>query len=75
MALAHRSPRPAVVQEMSDDTLMQVAHILGASSAASRAIEERDRRRALGENVVVLWNSDRGVLLVGPRVSAGEAPL
>lgn len=69
MEQAHRPPQPAAVQEMSDDTLMQVARILGSSSAASHAIEERDRRRALGENVVVLWDRDSGVLLVGPPVT------
>lgn len=75
MARARHSSRPVTVQGMSDDTLMQVAHILGASSAAARAIEERDRRRAEGENVVVLWDSDRGVLLVGPPVADGEEAL
>lgn len=52
--------------EVDDEFLLQCAHILGDQSAASRAIAERDRRRALGEEVVILWYRDRGMLLVGP---------
>jgi hypothetical protein len=56
------------VQEVTDDFLRRVAHIMGSSSAAERALADRDRRRGLGENVVILWDSARGVLLVGPPV-------
>jgi hypothetical protein len=56
--------------EMNDDFLMKVAGILGSSSAAARAIAERDRRVALGEDVCVLWDRDRGLLLVGPNPNA-----
>ena len=56
------------VQEMEDEHLMAIARIMGSASAASRAIAERDRRRASGESAVVLWDRDNGRLLVGPPV-------
>lgn len=53
--------------ECSDDFLISIAHILGSSSAASKAIAERDRRRAAGEDAVVLWDDRSRILFVGPR--------
>ena len=60
-------PKPVRALHPSDDFLMKTADILGASSAASRALAERDRRRKAGEDVIVLWDRDRGILFVGPR--------
>lgn len=54
-------------QPVSDDFLKAVARIIGSSSAAERALVERERRIAAGEDVCVLWDVDRGILLVGPR--------
>jgi len=49
---------------VTDEFLMRVADILGASSVATRAIAERDRRRGEGEDAYILWDRDRGTLLV-----------
>lgn len=59
--------------ECTDDFLMAVARILGSSSAASQAIAERDRRRALGKDAVVLWDERRGILFVGPSIAGRKA--
>ncbi|MDQ0506008.1 hypothetical protein QOZ94_002812 [Xanthobacter agilis] len=59
------------MQEMSDDSLRSIARIIGSNSAAERALAERDRRRTAGEDAVVFWDSERGVLWVGPRVEKG----
>ena len=56
--------------EADDDHLRRVAQIIGSSSAAEAALNERDRRRDLGEDAVVLWDRDKGHLLVGPRTEA-----
>lgn len=66
--------RPQYVQEISDKELLTIADILGSSSAASKAIAERDRRNAAGEDTAVLWDRDNGILLVGPRISEDDAP-
>lgn len=58
------------VTEADDEFLKQVAHILGQETAASRAMAERDRRKAAGEDAVIYWNRDKGSLIVGPRLSA-----
>lgn len=62
--------RETYIEEASDDFLKSVAGIVGCSSAAAQALAERDRLRAAGEDAVVLWDRDRGVLLVGPRPEA-----
>lgn len=54
--------------ECTDEFLKQVAHILGSQAAAAHALAERDRRRAGGEDAMVYWSRDRGVLFVGPRI-------
>ncbi len=54
-------------QPVTDEFLRTVAGIIGSSSAAERALAERDRRVAAGEDACVLWDRDHGVLLVGPR--------
>lgn len=64
--------RETYVEEASDDFLKRTADILGCSSAAAQALAERDRRRAAGEDAVVLWDRDSGVLLVGPRPDPAE---
>lgn len=60
----------ANVQLISDEMLRSVAMIIGSASAAEAALAERDRRRAVGEDVVVLWDRDRGILFVVPDPSA-----
>ena len=59
-------PRKTYVEEVSDEVLKRTAAIFGCSSAAAQALAERDRRRADGEDAVVLWDHDVGMLLVGP---------
>lgn len=50
---------------MSDEELARKsAHILGSSSAAARALEELDRRRAAGEAVEIF--NYRKSWIVGP---------
>lgn len=57
---------------MSDEELARKsAHILGASSAAARALEELDRRRAAGETVEIF--NYRKSWIVGPPLEAAEA--
>lgn len=46
--------------------LQRTANIIGPLSAAAQAMKERDRRKALGEDVVVLLDNDRHMFLVGP---------
>lgn len=60
------------MQIMTDEFLLACARILGNQSAATAAIAERDKRLAKGEDAVVLWDRDRGVLFVGPRPSQKE---
>jgi nitrogenase molybdenum-iron protein alpha/beta subunit len=55
--------------EADDDFLRRVAEILGNSSAAAKAIAERERRRNLGEDAVIYWVRDKGVIYVGPRAA------
>jgi hypothetical protein len=62
--------REIFVEEVTDDFLKSVADILGCASAAAQALAERDRRRDAGEDAVVLWERDRGILFVGPRPEA-----
>lgn len=59
-----------MLTECTDEFLRQIAGIIGSESAASRALEERDRRREAGEDAVILWDRDSGRLLVGPRQEA-----
>lgn len=66
--------KPQVVTEVEDDFLLQVARIMGSSSAAEAALKERDRRRNLGEDAVIYWNRDRGILFVGPPIVEAEVP-
>ncbi len=65
-----RTCQPSAAQEISDKTLQAITNIMGpgANSAAASAIAERDRRRAAGEDAVVLWDRNTGVLWVGPRI-------
>ncbi|MDB5531582.1 MAG: hypothetical protein JWR51_4685 [Devosia sp.] len=58
------------VTEADDEFLKRIAHILGSETAASRAMAERDRRKAAGEDAVIYWNRDNGSLIVGPRLPA-----
>jgi len=61
-----------MLEQAEEGFLRRVAKILGCSSAAAQALAERDRRRAAGEDAVVLWDRDRGAFLVGPRPEACE---
>ena len=63
--------RIAGMQPISDDTLQKVAAIIGTSSAADLALAERERRRALGENVGIFLDRGRGVIFVGPAPEEG----
>lgn len=49
-----------MLEQAEEGFLRRVAKILGCSSAAAQALAERDRRRAAGEDAVVLWDRDRG---------------
>lgn len=60
------SPNPLPI--LDEAFVRRVAHIIGPNSAAAKAIEERDRRRAAGEDAVILQGD--GCLLVGPRPNA-----
>lgn len=68
------SRRISAGQAMSDNMLRSIARIIGHGSAAAAALAERDRRVAAGEDAVVLWDRDRGVLWVGPRVEQDGGP-
>jgi len=69
--MPQRSPsrQPNAVQEISDEMLRAIVDIMGhgAQLAALLAVSERDRRRAAGEDAVVLWNCKTSMYLVGPR--------
>lgn len=55
-----------------DVFLLEAAAALGSRRIAEVAIAERDRRRALGDDVVVLWNRDTGKLSIGPAVGSAR---
>lgn len=54
--------------ECSDEYLMRIAHIIGDQSAAQQAIEDRDRRRAAGEDAAIYLDNVNRRFLVGPRI-------
>ena len=64
------------VYEMADKSLLSISRATGGivASLAESAKRERDRRRADGENVVVLWDTDRAVFYVGAPLNKEEAP-
>ena len=56
--------RGRMVYPVSYDEANRVANIFGPSSAAWRALDEFERRRATGEEVGIF--RDRAMLIVGP---------
>jgi hypothetical protein len=54
---------------VSDEFLLECAWVIGSQSAAAAAIAERDKRRKAGEDAIVFWDRDKGMLIVGPRPS------
>jgi hypothetical protein len=54
------------LQVMDEMVLKRTALILGESSAAAKAIVERDRRRAAGEDVICVLDPNSNSILVGP---------
>lgn len=56
---------------VDDDALQRMAHILGTSSAAAKAIAELKRRRAEGEQAFayqVYGEAGSSTLIVGPMI-------
>lgn len=51
------------VERVSDEMARRVAGIMGPSSAHARALAEIDRRRAMGEDLVLV-RPDRSSLLI-----------
>lgn len=54
-----------------DDALQRMAHVLGSSSAAAKAMAELRRRRAAGEQVFayqVYGEAGSSTLIVGPMI-------
>ena len=59
--------------ECSVEHLMRIAHIIGDLSAAKLALEDRDRRRAAGEDAVIYLDNANRRFLVGPRIQPETA--
>ena len=71
--MSERKEAVREIELVSDEFLRMVAGIIGSSSAAERALAERDRRVAAGEDACVLWVRDKGLLLVGPRPQESDS--
>lgn len=56
-------------REVGDDVLRSIANIIGAGSAAQRALDDLARRRAAGEDATCYQVPGCPVLFVGPRIA------
>jgi hypothetical protein len=64
------SERRLDVMDVSD--VERIAHILGASSAARRALADLNKRRQAGEGAHIFWDRRGGSFIVGPMPSAPQ---
>ena len=58
---------PSVNIDEGDAFLLAAASALNCRDVAERAIAERDRRRQLGEEAVILWDTEKGVLSIAQK--------
>lgn len=66
--------RVKTTSDVQDDYLLEAGKALGSEDAVKAAIKERDRRRDAGEDVAIFWDTDKGILSIGPRIQEESSP-